>query len=371
VGAGSRVWGPFAVADLDNDGSKEIAIGSWNDSLYVVNGSGVRRAGFPKGGGSDFRAGAVFADLDGNGVKEILAPNFDGKIHAWNHDGTNFAPGGIFATLPDGIPGSLSVANLDADPELEVLVGCFDAKLYVFNHDGSSFRPGMGGVFADLPVGPTLSDGINATPIVVDVDGDLDYEIFVGHRNFNFYGFHHDGSMIVGMPIPTGNNIYSTAAAGDIDDDGDVDIAFTSYDGTVNVLDFPGASYPDAYQWPTYAGNNARTATYGDRGPAVSAPSLPEGTPLVLSLDGATPNPFAFGTTVRYVVPRDQRITLAVYNVSGRLVRSLVNGPVTAGANAVRWDGRDGQGRPLSSGVYFFRLQDDARSLTRKAVLLR
>jgi hypothetical protein len=303
---------------------------------------------------------------------EILATNFDGKVYAWNHDGSNYATGGVLATLPAGIPGGAAVANLDADPELEVIVGCFDANLYAFNHDGTSFLPGMGGLFADLPPGPDpINDGINATPIVVDVDGDLDYEIFVGHRNFNFYGFHHDGSTIVGLPIPTGNNIYATAAAGDLDDDGDVDVAFASYDGSVNVLDFPGPSYLEAYEWPTYAGNNARTSTYGDRGPAVDAPSLPSAAHLAFALAGASPNPFSAGTTVRYVVPRDQRVSLSVFNVSGRLVRRLVDGPVTAGPNAARWDGRDEQGSRLSSGVYFFRLQDGTQSVTRKAVLLR
>ncbi|HMB71366.1 MAG TPA: FG-GAP-like repeat-containing protein, partial [bacterium] len=198
TGLGARVWGPFAVADLENDGNTEIAFGSWNDSLYVVNEFGALRPGFPKGGAGDFRAGAVFADIDNDGTMEILATNYDGNLYAWNHDGTDYVSGGILATLPAGIPGEVAVANLDGDPELELIVGCFDANLYAFNHDGSSFLVGMGGLFVSLPPGPQPMDGINATPIVVDVDGDTDFEIFVGHRNHNFYGFHHDGSLMVG-----------------------------------------------------------------------------------------------------------------------------------------------------------------------------
>ena len=61
---------------------------------------------------------------------------------------------------------------------------------------------------------------ISSSPIVVDVDCDFYMEIFVGHRNHTFYGFHHDGSAVLGMPIPTGEKIFSAAAAGDIDGDG-------------------------------------------------------------------------------------------------------------------------------------------------------
>jgi flagellar hook assembly protein FlgD len=64
-------------------------------------------------------------------------------------------------------------------------------------------------------------------------------------------------------------------------------------------------------------------------------------------------------------------VTLRVYDVSGRLVRTLIHGTVPAGRNTVAWDGRDGEGQRLSSGVYFYRLETADRSLTKKSLLLR
>jgi uncharacterized repeat protein (TIGR01451 family) len=364
-GLGARIWGTIAVGDLDGDGTAEIGFGSWNDSLYVVRADGSNFPGFPKGTGGDLRGGPTMGDLDNDGTLEILVGSFDGKLYAWNHDGSPYA-GGVLATLTKEIGASIALADVDGDPELEIFFGGFDGTLYALNHDGSSFRPGMGGVFVAIDAGAQIS----ACPIVVDVDGDSSHEVFVGHRNGRFYGFHLNGSSVIGMPIPTGDQIFSTAAAGDIDGDGDVDVAFASYDASVNILDFPGASTPEAYEWATLGGNNYRTAKYGDVGPVTAvAPGAPA--PLRLAMHQNSPNPFAAGTQIRYVVPADRRVTLKVFNVGGRLVRTLVEGAVPAGPNVVRWDGRDSGGNALSSGIYFYRLQDGHDTITRKGVLLR
>jgi hypothetical protein len=370
-GASASIWGTLAVADFDKDGTKEIAFASWNDSLYVINSLGVKEPGFPRGAGGDFRGGVTAGDLDHDGTLELLAGSFDGNLYAYNHDGSNYVSGGILGSAGAAFGGSVTLANLDADPQLEVLAGNFDGNLYAYNHDGSSFLAGQGGLFADLPLGAGVNDGIVAGPIVVDVDGDSDFEIFVGHRNKNFYGFHHDGSTVIGLPIPTGDRIFGSAAAGDLDGDGGVDIAFASYDATVNVLDFSGASTPAAYEWPTQGMNNLRTGVYGDLGPVVSSPSgLPRPVP-VFGLRQNMPNPFGSGTAIEFSVPETQRVTLAVFNISGRLVRTLVDGEVPAGPSQVRWDGRDGGGNPLASGIYFYRLENGERTITRKGVLLR
>jgi hypothetical protein len=368
LGTNSRIWGTIAVGDIDNDGTREIGFCSWNDSLYVIEPDGTLEPGFPKGGTLNYRSGPVFADLDADGTKEVIAGNDDGRLYAYNHDGSNYATGGILATMPLDIRSVPAVANIDGDPQLEIFVTCMDGNLYGFQHDGVGIL-NPNGLFVDIE--PTAS-GFSASPIVVDVDGDSDMEILVGHRNGNFYGFHHDGTGIVGMPIPTANEIYSTAAAGDLDGDGFIDVAFASYDGSVNVIDFPGPSTPAAYEWPTYAGNNYRTSTYGEPGPWQTGVDLEaSGTRLAFALLQNSPNPFLAGTSIGYVVPEDGRVTLRIYDVSGRLVRTLVHGTVPAGRNTAVWDGRDGDGQRLASGVYFYRLETADRSLTKKSLLLR
>jgi hypothetical protein len=85
-----------------------------------------------------------------------------------------------------------------------------------------------------------------------------------------------------------------------------------------------------------------------------------------------TPNPFNRSTEVRYYVPRASEVTLTVYDTAGRLVARLVDGtPKAAGAHLAGWDGRDVNGRPIASGVYFYRLQAGKLSKNRKMVLIR
>ncbi len=364
-GTDAFIWGTIAVADLDDDLHREIVFSSWNDSLYVITPQGARVSGFPRGGAADFKTGPVVGDLDNDGTMEILAGNSDHNLYAFNHDGTDYVSGGILATLPDEIKSIPSLANLDADPELEIVVTGNDGRIYAYNHDGSGFLNPNG-----LLVEVDTSDGFTASPIIVDVDGDSDFEIFAGHRNGNFYGYHLDGSPVVGFPFPTSAPIHATAAAGDLDGDGDVEIAFASYDEFVRVLDFDGASTPAAYEWPTFAGNNHRTSVYGERGPfQTGAPTV--AAPAIFALAQNAPNPFGPRTMIRFSVPREGPVSLKVFNVGGRLVRTLVDERMPAGPHAVRWDGRDEGGRALASGVYFYRLDDGDRAQTRKSVLLR
>jgi hypothetical protein len=83
------------------------------------------------------------------------------------------------------------------------------------------------------------------------------------------------------------------------------------------------------------------------------------------------PNPFRTRTAITYALPDQQAVTLAIYDVRGALVRELVSGAVSAGSHRVTWDGRDGRGRPVGSGVYFCRLDAGEFTQTRRMVLLR
>ena len=64
-------------------------------------------------------------------------------------------------------------------------------------------------------------------------------------------------------------------------------------------------------------------------------------------------------------------VTLRVYNLTGQVVATLVEGPAQAGVHHVRWDGRDAGGRDVASGVYFVRLDGPDVSLVRRITLLR
>jgi hypothetical protein len=84
------------------------------------------------------------------------------------------------------------------------------------------------------------------------------------------------------------------------------------------------------------------------------------------------PNPFTGETRIRYELPRPAPVSLTVYNISGQVVRRLIESALRpAGPHEVRWNGRDEENRSVSSGVYFYRLEAEGRVEARRMVLLR
>ena len=83
-----------------------------------------------------------------------------------------------------------------------------------------------------------------------------------------------------------------------------------------------------------------------------------------------SPNPFAAEPGASVASPSRSAVELTIHDVLGRRVRTLLAGSVE-GVHAIRWDGRDEDGRPLASGVYFVRLARDGGAASRQVVLAR
>jgi len=92
---------------------------------------------------------------------------------------------------------------------------------------------------------------------------------------------------------------------------------------------------------------------------------------LSLDLEQNYPNPFNPLTTIAYVLPSAGDVELTVYDVTGRLIATLVDGPSPAGRSTVSWNGRDARGRQVASGTYFCRIRSPAGARTRKMVMLK
>ena len=93
--------------------------------------------------------------------------------------------------------------------------------------------------------------------------------------------------------------------------------------------------------------------------------------PSAPSLSQNYPNPFNPTTTIAFSIAARGHVELNVYDVGGRLVRTLANEVRPAGAHRVTWDGRDANGEPVASGVYFCRLNAGVFSQTKKMVMLK
>jgi len=83
------------------------------------------------------------------------------------------------------------------------------------------------------------------------------------------------------------------------------------------------------------------------------------------------PNPVRGSGEVDYDLPYSGHVSLRIYNATGQLVRVLVDDEVPAGSHRARWDGKDEQGRSVSSGVYFYALETRTGSLRSKVVVVR
>jgi len=84
------------------------------------------------------------------------------------------------------------------------------------------------------------------------------------------------------------------------------------------------------------------------------------------------PNPFNPETTIAFYIQQSGKVKLAVYNVKGQKVRTLLNEIRAAGEQKLVWQGTDNAGRKVSSGIYFIRLDiDEQKGQWRKIVLMK
>ena len=89
------------------------------------------------------------------------------------------------------------------------------------------------------------------------------------------------------------------------------------------------------------------------------------------ALHPCAPNPFNPNTTIFYSIPRADQVDLAVYDLAGRHLRTLVSGYVNAGDHAIQWNGRDDAGNQVASGIYLYRLRTDDFVETRRMALVK
>jgi 5'-nucleotidase len=119
------------------------------------------------------------------------------------------------------------------------------------------------------------------------------------------------------------------------------------------------------------AGGEGRIVTEGTV--AVENPDQPadEVPVAAIALQQNYPNPFNPQTTISFALPRAQDVRLSIFDLQGRLVRSLVDGQQGAGEHAVIWDGTTAAGRRAASGTYVYRLVTEDRVSSRSMVLIK
>jgi hypothetical protein len=257
------VWSSPAVGDIDLDGMDEVAIGAdcWGGPnwyprgglLYVLEGNGTIKSGFPKTIPQVVWSSPAIADLDRDGFPDVIV----GTGHYWQN--TNPANSSTYLSYADGkhvyafnyrgqsLPGwptntgdnvfaSPAVADLDGDGYFEVACGSNDGWLYVWEHNGQLKWK------RQQTNGPKMS-----SPLIADINGDGVLDV-VQTDSWYLSAWDAAGNQIVAYL--TSGNIAATAAVGDIDRDGKVEIVVGN--GTTDNGQGEGDRLLYCFEWGSY-----------------------------------------------------------------------------------------------------------------------
>jgi hypothetical protein len=163
------------------------------------------------------------------------------------------------------------------------------------------------------------------------------------------------------------------------------DLDFTLLDSDSNVVGgsastanpeviHVGALTPGIYIWRVTAFTNPDTCQYSITTQLCTSPITTgvgeSSAGVAFQLAPAAPNPFRIATAIGFALPKASDVRLRIYDVAGRLVRTLQSGTLAAGRHVRVWDGRTDAGAQASPGVYFSRLEAGGRVQSRRVVML-
>ena len=388
TGAGSYA---VVIGDWNADNKKDLAVANRDDSTLSVllgNGDGTFSAKVDYATGTGPISVAA-ADLNADGRLDLVTANIYASttsVLLGNGDGT-FGTNADFGTGSQ--PFSVAVGDLTGDgiPDLAVAPNNgLHANVLPGNGDGT-FGPAVGLLTGAFPQAVTLGDW--------NRDGKLDLAVA------------KDGSNLVSVLLGTGGGAFGSAVdyattgnayalgTADFDGDGSLDLAVSNSNaGSVSVLLGNGnGTFASKTDFAT-TGGTARLAIgdlNGDGRPDIAVGSSSGSSVSVLlntctevtavpaespraprfALMQNSPNPFNPATLIRFELDHAGLVRLDVYSLGGRLVAGLIRGSLPAGPHSIYWSGLDRTGRPLASGVYFYRLESGDRVEARRMVLLK
>ncbi len=139
-------------------------------------------------------------------------------------------------------------------------------------------------------------------------------------------------------------------------------LSYTTGNQSLNISDMITITSNDAFN-PAYAIDVTLQT-------AVSNPN--DGLlPVITKLDGNYPNPFNPETAIRFSLKDASHVRISVFNIKGQLVKSLVDSNLTPGNHKVVWNGKDSNGRSVTSGIYLYRMETNDYNKTMKMMLMK
>jgi hypothetical protein len=249
------------------------------------------------------------------------------------------------------------------------VVASTDGTIRVFDHNGAEVPPCSGVRFSVF-----TSNATNSSPVVADINGDGLNDIVIGDENGQLTAISGTGAILPGFPIQLDAEVKGTPALCDCDGDGKTEILVEGYDKNMYMWDYDNTFSPGQLPpWPQFH-HDARRTGLATNFPFVGVndpvPTRP-GSKVELALMGS--NPTRSGAVLRYAVPSasvGSSIDLAVFDLGGRRVRTLMNGLARPGRQYAEWDLMDANGNRAGAGVYFLRFVVGGEALSQKLVVL-
>jgi len=229
----------------------------------------------------------------------------------------------------------------------------------------------------DTDVFLVTSDDVGATwtaPAHVNDDTGPAHQFFpwvamdprTGYVHVVFYGRRNTAGNATDVYLATSTDGGAPFANVEISDSSFTPTASVFFGDYINIAAHGGMVRPI---WMRMDGGDlsVRTAIIGSA-TAVAGERPPAASDVVLEQN--VPNPFNPTTRIAFSLPAPARVLLDVFNVRGARVRTLFAGAAPAERSEARWDGTGAGGARVASGVYFYRLRADGRSLVHKMVLI-
>ncbi|MBN1163946.1 MAG: VCBS repeat-containing protein [Candidatus Krumholzibacteriota bacterium] len=343
--------GSPALADLTGDGKLEVVVPSMNSYCYIFKANGNFLTNWPQhyADSGPTEATPVIADIDGDGSLDIVLGCEAGRLNAWDING-DYIPG--FPILLSGfIRDTPTVMDIDVDGDMELIATCWDQNVFVWDLNAQYYlgcNPWSGfhgNLYNSGWVDHVLATGVEQIACVYELSPSgiaLNWSVLSGVESWNLYR-------------RQGEEEFELIARG------------LNADGT-NLIHYLDRAVEQGvfYSYRLEAANDRELMVETDRIeiPVISA-----------RLYQNYPNPFNPSTTISFTVPGSslsrKDVLLAVYDIKGSLIRSLVNRPLSGGRHEVAWNGTNNRGEAVASGVYFSQLRIGGFREMKKMILLR
>jgi hypothetical protein len=337
---------PAAIGDVDNDGVGEI-ITRQTGSIHVHNLEGFSAEAFRLFPGETLSGMPALADFDDDGDLEIAVGTVAGKVYLMHHDFSDYSPAFPYDTGNNSPVMGVVAVDLLGNATPELVFSQLDGTTHIV------FESGVSGSFYPNSIAP--SEFIYMPPIVTTVHPTSPDVVVSGGASL--YCWENLGAVPDGWPHHLGDFIEESAAAGDIDLDGRTEIVALGLD-ELRVLDVGTLTQANLDKtWPMYGYNAQRTGClncFEDVATAVDDPLA--SAPSRLAFAPPFPNPASARTALSYALPTAARVRLQIFDVRGRLVRTLTDGQQEAGYHEAFWNGTGAGGRRVALGMYLARL---------------